>query len=501
MNLRAVGRMLGIVLLLLAGFQLVPAAVGFGFGERADAWACAASAAVAAVAGGALAWAFRGSAVTAEGRPDYFRREGLAVVGLTWLFAGAAGALPYLFSGTFGSAVDAFFESVSGFTTTGATVMAPEQIDGMSHTIAFWRSFTHWLGGFGIVMVFVVLFPTGGRSLFRSEVPGIAREAGHQRVRDSARSLLRIYVGISVIECVLLLTVAGMSTFDAILHTFGTVATGGFSSHSASIAHFDSVSAELIITLFMFLSGLNFALYDRLLRVGPRPFWRSLVGSAEVRVYAGIALGATFVIATVLWFSATPDDQHLHDHRLWWQSVRDASFAVVSMQTCTGYGTDDFDAWPQMCRVLLMLLTAMGACAGSTGGGIKIVRVIIVTKAALNVVRRFARPRAIHAVRVDDQTLDGRIVASVTSYFALWVIAVTAGTVFVASFGNDLVTSGTAVVSSLNNCGPGLAGVGPAANFAHFQALVKLALSLFMILGRLEFYALVALFVPGFWRR
>ena len=507
MNLRAVVRMLGIVLLLLAGFLLVPAAVGAFAGEWEHAGAFVSSAAIAALVGACLAWIHRRSAVTADGRPDYFRREGLAVVGLSWVVGGVAGALPYLFTGTVSSGVDAFFESVSGFTTTGSTILAGEQIDGMSHAVAFWRSFTHWLGGFGIVMVFVVLFPTGGRSLFRSEVPGISREAGHQRVRDSALGLMRIYVGISVIECALLLTVGGLGAFDAVLHTFGTIATGGFSNHSSSVGHFDSVPVETILTTFMFLCGFNFALYDRLLRVGLRPFWRSLVGSSEARWYAGIAFGATLVIATVLWLdggtNGLPQDEGstLRDYRHFWQAVRDASFTVVCMQTSTGFGTADFDAWPQFARVLCMGLAVVGACAGSTGGGVKMVRFMIVAKAAIAGVRRFARPRAIHGVRVDDQSLDEGVVASVTSYFALWVFVWLGGTLFLSAFDIDLETAGTAVLATLNNIGPGLAGVGPYANFAEFAAPVKIVLSLFMILGRLEFYALVALFVPGFWRR
>ena len=507
MNLRAVARLLGIVLLLLAGFLLIPAAIGAGFGEWDSAGSFLLAASLCALVGGAVARAFRGTAVTRDGRPDYFRREGLAVVGLSWLVAGVAGALPYLFTGTLTSSVDAFFESVSGFTTTGSTVMQGEQIDGMSNAVAFWRSFTHWLGGFGIVMVFVVLFPTGGRSLFRSEVPGISREAGHQRVRDSALTLMRIYVGISVIEFLLLLFVGRIGWFDAVIHTFGTIATGGFSNHSSSVDYFNSVSVEVIITSFMFLCGFNFALYDRLLRVGPRPFWRSVIGSSEARWYIGIALAATLTIAAILWFDGgsngqpQAEDSTLRDYRHWWTAMRDSSFVVVSMQTSTGYGTADFEAWPQLARVLCMMLAVVGACAGSTGGGIKVVRCMIVAKAAITGVRRFVRPRAIHAVRMDGQTLDEAVVASVTGYFALWVFVFLGGTVFLTAFDTDLVTAATAVLATLNNIGPGLHLVGPYANFSEFHDLVKLVLSLFMILGRLEFYALVALLVPGFWKR
>jgi len=501
MNFRAVGLMLGVVLLLMAGFLLVPLGVAVGYGESYGPFAF--SAGIVALVGGAIAIVLRGSTVTAEGRPDYFRREGLAVVGLAWLIGGMAGALPYLFAGTFDSISDALFESVSGLTTTGSTVMSGKGIDDMPHGIAFWRSFTHWLGGFGIVMVFVVIFPTGGRSLFRSEIPGIAREAGHHRVRDSALALMRIYVGISLIEGVLL-WLAGMTPFDAVLHTFGTIATGGFSNHSQSVAYFDSLPIEMILTLFMFLCGFNFAIYDTLLRVGPRPAWRKVVGSVEARSYVIIGVGATLLIATVLWFwggSASSGDPSLPDYRSFGTALRHSVFQVVCLNTSTGFGTVDFDKWPQVCRVLLMMLAVIGACAGSTGGGIKVVRMLIVGRAAILGVRRFVRPRAIHAVRMDGQSLDEGIVASVTGYFSLWIIVFLSGTVFIASYGYDLVTSSTAVLATLNNIGPGLHKVGPAMNFAELPDLVKLVLTVFMILGRLEFYAVVALFVPGFWKR
>jgi len=505
MNLKAVWRLLGVVLLLLAGFLLVPAGVALLFGESSVAGAFLLSAVITAAAGGIPAYFFRENLKTNEGKLAFFRREGIAVVGLAWIVGGAAGALPYVLTGTLPSPVDAFFESVSGLTTTGSTVLSGEAIEAMSRGVAFWRSFTHWLGGFGIVMVFVVLFPTGGRSLFRSEIPGIAREAGHQRVRDSALSLMRIYVGASVIEFVLL-WLAGMSIFDSVLHTFGTLATGGFSNYSSSVAAFQSFPIEGIITLFMFLAGINFAYYDQMLRQGFRTAWRNMASSTELRAYVLITVGSTLAIAGVLWFWGGSNGMEetadgLPDYSSLTQCLRDSLFQVVCLNTSTGYATADFDRWPQFCRVLLMFLAVIGACAGSTGGGIKVVRVLIVSKAALGGVRRFFRPRAIHGVRMDGASLDEGIVGSVTSYFALWILVFGFGTLVLSAFGYDLVSSATAVLATLNNIGPGLNMVGPMLNFAELNDLVKLVLSVFMILGRLEFYAVVALFVPGFWRR
>jgi trk system potassium uptake protein TrkH len=504
-NFRAVLWLLGCVSLILAGFLLVPVCVAWYFAEWEGLRACLISALIAALVGSTLMLVFRGYVTTAEGKPDYFRREGLAVVGLVWILIGAIGAMPYLLSGIVTSPVDALFESVSGFTTTGSTILPGEDID-LFHTtqkaIGFWRSFTHWLGGFGIVMVFVVLFPTGGRSLFRSEIPGIAREAGRQRVRDSAMTLMKIYVGLSFAEC-LLLGLSGMGWFDATIHTFGTIATGGFSNYSTSVAHFASFKAELIIGFFMFVAGINFAYYDICMRVGLKKGWLAVISSSEVRVYALLTFGSIFVLATVLWFWGGSNGQvgsDLPDYSVFSQALRDSFFQVICLETSTGFGTADFDQWPQVCRIWLMVLCVVGACAGSTGGGMKVIRFIIVAKAALRGVRHFIRPRALHAVRVDGVALDDSVVSSITGYFVMWIFVFLGGTVFLTFYGLDLESASTAVVATLNNIGPGLAKVGPMMNFSEMPSLVKLLLTLFMILGRLEFYAVVALFIPSFWR-
>ena len=505
MNLRAVVWLLGCVSLILAAFQLVPLAVAFVYDESELATAFLSSMAISAAVGVLLVWFNRGSRLTPEGRPDYFRREGLAVVGLSWMVVGVLGALPYLFSGLVSSPVDAIFEATSGFTTTGSTILPAASIDRFHvdlRALGFWRSFTCWLGGFGIVMVFVVLFPTGGRSLFRSELPGISREAGRQRVRDSAMTLMRIYVGLSVIVCVLLL-LAGLDLYDALVHNFATIATAGFSTHSDSVGHFGSFHVELVIVAFMFLSGINFAYYDVALRGGLKKGWRAVASSLEARIYALLVFGSVFVLGVVLWFwggSNGDPASGLPDYREFGRSMRDALFQVVSLVTTTGFGTADFDAWPQVCRIWLMMLAIVGACAGSTGGGLKVVRFIVVAKAALKGVRQFIRPRSIQAVRVDGVALDDGTVSSITGYFVLWFLVFSGGTVFLTIYGIELESAAAAVLATLNNIGPGLGAVGPTLNFSELPDLVKIVLTLFMILGRLEFYAVVCLFVPGFWR-
>ena len=504
MNLRAVLWLLGRVTLLLASFELVPLAVALIHGERDVAVAFVVAAGVTAGIGLLACFRNAKATVNAEGRPDFYRREGLAAVGGSWIVVPVLGALPYLLTGAIASPVDALFESISGFTTTGSTILTGEGIDGLSRGVAFWRSFTHWLGGIGIVLVFVVFFPVGGRSLFRSEVPGITREASHARVRDAALGLVRVYLALTLVEAGLLM-LAGLDLFDALVHTFGTVATGGFSSHSASVAHFASWTVEVILLVFMVLAGINFAFYDTISRGSWRIAWRALRRSSELRAYVGILVLATLAITLRLWFwggsngiapvagEPLPDYSHLS------LCVRDASFAVCSIQTSTGYATADFDQWPNFCRVALMMLAFVGACAGSTGGGLKVVRLLVVLKVALVGVRRFARPRAVHGVRMNRDAMEEGLVSSVTAYFCLWVAVFLGGTLALSGLGVDVVDASTAVLATLNNIGPGLDSVGPVQNFEAMPGLAKALLSVLMLLGRLEFYALVVLVLPRFW--
>jgi trk system potassium uptake protein TrkH len=322
-------------------------------------------------------------------------------------------------------------------------------------------------------------------------------------VRDSALALVRIYTGLTALQ-VILLRVAGLDWFDSIIHAFGTLATGGFSNHSTSIAYFGSWGVEAIMIVFMFAAGLNFAIYDATLRLGLRPAWRLAMGSSEVRWYAGIVAASTAAIAISLWLwggSNGAADADLPDYSSFLLSLRDSVFNVVAMQTSTGYGTADFDRWPQFCRVLLMILAVIGACAGSTGGGIKVVRFLIVGRAALRGLRQFARPRAINVVRIDGVTLHESVVASVTGYFGLWVLVLLGGTLALCLLGVEPLSAATAALAALNNIGPGLNAVGPSLNFADIPSLGKLLLALLMLVGRLEFYALAVLILPDFWRR
>lgn len=497
MNLKAVGWIVGSVLLIVAGLLVVPALVGAWYGEVDQGVACLYSAGVAAALGGGLTFRFRGS-TRSHGRSAYHRREGIAAVGLSWLAVGIVGSLPFLFTRAIPSPIDAVFESVSGFTTTGSTILSSGEIDGLSHAIAFWRSFTHWIGGVGIVMIFVLILPTGSRSLFRAEVTGYDREAQSARVRDSAKVLFIIYA-ILTLACWSLLAVCGVGPLDAAIHTFGTVATGGFSSHGSSVAYFDSWRVETVIVVFMFLSGVNFALYHRAYGKRIRDWIPTLWASSEFRTYFGITVGAVLSITVALWFWWRPGRAGVPDYSHFTTAFRDSCFSVVTMQTCSGFATADFNRWPAFCRVILLLVAFVGGCAGSTAGGLKVVRFVILRKHVQRQLAKFIHPRAVHGARLDGEFLDSSISASVGAYLGLWVLFALLSTALVAASGVDLVSAGSSVLATLNNAGPGLGMVGPVANFGALPVLVKLWLTGCMLAGRLEFYAILSLLLPSFW--
>jgi trk system potassium uptake protein len=509
MNLRAVLWLLGRVLLVLAAFQLVPVLVAAYARDMASALAFVSSAAISASLGGLLCFRNRLATLNSEGRPDFFRREGLAAVGLTWMALPVLGGLPYLLSGYIASPVDAIFETSSGFTTTGGSILRPDEIDALPLALGFYRNFTNWLGGIGIVLVFVLLFPTGGRSLYRSEVAGISREATTSRVRDSVLVLVKIYLIITA-AIALALVLAGLSAYEALVHSFATIATGGFSPHGASVAYFDSWLVEFIIVLGMYFSGMNFGWFEPFLRGRWRQGLSNMYASTELRLYTGLCIGLVGIITLSLWFwggsngaggaEVAPELAALPDYSSIKQALRDSAFSVVTVQTSTGYVTADFDRWPEFCRLALMFVALVGGCAGSTSGGLKVIRFAIVLKAASLVVIRFARPRAVQGVRLDGHVLDEALVASTTAYFGLFILVLGISGLLLTALGMELVPALSGAVACLCNMGPGLGPVGPAGSFADVPTLGKLIYSVLMVLGRLEFYAVLVLFVPRFWR-
>ncbi len=425
--------------------------------------------------------------VYSAGKPqNVFRREAVAMVGLGWFATAFLAGLPFLFSGSVNSLVDAFFESASGFTTTGATILT--DVERLSQSMLLWRSTTHWLGGMGIIVLFVAIFPqlgVGARRMFGAEVPGPITEGLKPKIRETSMLLWRIYLGLTLAEFVALM-IAGMSPFDAINHAFATMATGGFSTRNASVGAFASPAIEWIIILFMFAAGANFSLYFLLLRGRIK----NVLRDAELRVYSLIVVGVSLAITVNFWGR----HQGLHD------SLRAAMFQTVSIATTTGFGSDDFDQYPALSKALLFLLMFVGASAGSTAGGIKVSRLIVVVKAAWLEVLRSFHPQGVKRVHLGHSPLDGELVRGILAFFALFMLSFAAATLYMTWLGYDLITASSAVIASLGNIGPGFARVGATQNYAFVHPSGKIVLSVCMILGRLELTTVFALFSRALWR-
>ena len=405
------------------------------------------------------------------------------------------------------SFVDALFESQSGFSTTGATVISDlENPDLVPHCILFWRSSTHFLGGLGIIVLFVVILGhgTAGKALMRNEVPGPSQESSEARMQHTAQVFAAIYVGLTALLAGLL-WLCGLSWFDALCHSFGTMATGGFSTYNASLGHFDSSLIDTVVIVFMVLAGTNFTLLYFLLR-GQGSM---LAGDYEWRAYIGIILAITAVVVVLgLWYGEFTNDD---GGRSLFASLRFGLFQVVSIITTTGYGTHDFDAWNQLSRCLLLWLMFVGGCAGSTGGGMKVIRWVLMTKILGLEFERAYHPRVVRTLRLGGKAIeDADLPRNILVYFTVIGVIFLASWVFVVGVepnatwaGKDdqkLLDSASAVIATLNNIGPGLGTVGATQNYGHFSAMSKLLFTVLMTLGRVEVFAILVLFMPSFWR-
>ena len=480
MNVRRVLRILGLVLFSLAAAQLFPLFWCLLPFDAQGTLGLTCGASTAAVLGA-------GFRIVGSDAGELYRREGVLVVVLSWLLASAVGAVPYLASGAIEGPVDALFESASGFTTTGASILS--DIEALPVGILVWRSMTQWLGGIGIVVLFVALLSElgpGARFLFKLEVPGPKAEILHTRVRETALALFRIYLALSVIQVALMLFF-GASLFDAVTHTFSTVSTGGFSPYVDSIAHF-SIMLQAVVLIFMLASGVNFALYHWLLRKK----WREVVQDVELRTYLVIAAAAAFVVAADI-YAAGIDDAPSH-------ALFDSTFQVVSLLTTTGFATADFATWPGFAHATLVVLMFVGGCAGSTAGGAKVSRLIIGTKVALREVRLTFSPNSVVAITAGNQVVPEESARAVTALLLFWTIGWGGGALLLSVGDTDIVTAATASLATVSNIGPGLSSVGPTENFAFFAGWQKLVMILLMWLGRLEFFAVVALMLPRFWK-
>ncbi len=484
MNLRPVLRFLGRLVLVVGVAQLVPGLVSLLYRELATAAAFGGSAALTAACGALLLALGR-----RPGAVELYRREGILVVVCGWVLASAFGAVPYLAAGALSSPADALFESASGFTTTGATVFL--DIASVERGVLFWRSFTQWLGGMGIIVLFVALLPElgpGARFLYKLEVPGPTAEALSPRIHDTAVVLWRIYLAMTVAETALLMA-AGMSLYDALTHTFSTLSTGGFSPRNGSLAEFPSPAVQLVVIVFMILAGGNFSLYYGLRR---HRGW-NLLRDFEFRIYLVILAAATAVVAVDL----VANGVYAPGGRV----VLDALFQVSSILTTTGFASADFEGWPALSRMLLVVLMFIGGCAGSTAGSMKVMRMVVGVKAALREVRLTFSPSTVAAVFVGGKAVPEGVVRSVAGFFILYLTSWGLGALLLTVDGPGLVTAGTASIATLGNVGPGLEAVGPIYNYAFFSGRDKLVMVLLMWLGRLEVYSIAALATTRFWRR
>ena len=488
MNYRMIFYMSGRLLQLESLLLLLSAAVAVLYGDGGLA-ALLIAAAVAMAAGTAMTLCRRPKNQT------IYAKEGFVIVALCWLLLSAVGALPFTLSGAIPNYVDALFETVSGFTTTGASVLTTLGRLGepmaIGHGILFWRSFTHWIGGMGVLVLMMALSPAeSGRTIhvMRAEVPGPIVGKLVPRLRDTAKILYLIYLGMTVLEVVCLL-IAGMSLFDSLVHTFGTAGTGGFGIYSTSIGEYNA-AIQWIITVFMWLFGVNFNVYYLLLI---RSF-RSALSNRELWMYFGITTAAAAAITV----NILPQC----GYATFEENLRHAAFQVSSVITTTGYATADFDLWPVFSKCILLLLMFVGACAGSTGGGLKVSRVMLVCKAVGRELKRLIHPRSVGVVRLEGKRVEESVVQSATAYVVLYFVLF-AGVFLVLCLEPtfDLETNLSATAACINNIGPGFGAVGPTGSYADYSALSKIALSFAMLLGRLEIYPLVLTLLPGTWTK
>ncbi len=416
-------------------------------------------------------------------------REGVGITGFSWVFASLIGALPYVLSGKFSGFTDAFFETMSGFTTTGATILP--NIEAMPRGILLWRSLTHWIGGMGIIVLSLAVFPflgVSGMEMYKAEVPGVTAGKVTPRLHQTALSLWGVYVLLTLLETVLLIF-GGMSLFDAVCHSFSTIATGGFSTKNASIAYFNSSYIHWVITVFMFLSGVNFSLYFLI----PQKKFRDIFADEELRCYTVIVLIASLLIALSLYFT-----RELSGFE---NLIRRSMFKTISIMTTTGFIISDFDEWPDFCRFILVILMFIGASGGSTGGGFKVSRLQILFRHMKTETLKLLHPRAVINPRMNAKPIPNGTVMSSTAFFVLYLILFAVSTLITTCAGVDFISAFSGVLTCISNVGPGLNNLGAVEHFGNLPVIVKWLLSFCMLAGRLELFAVFLLFLPSTYKK
>ncbi len=480
-NIRFIIHLLGRLILIESAFLMLCSLIALLYGEN-DAMAFIYAALITLTAGSIM-----GFLVKANDR-ILAKKDGYFIVSVVWIIFSFFGCLPYLLGGTIPSFPDAFFESMSGFSTTGSSIL--NNVEAMPHATLFWRSLTQWLGGLGIIVLFVAILPSlgiEGRDLYVAEVTGPTHTKTSATFTASARNLWLIYTILTLIQAILL-ACGDMNLFDSICHSFTTMSTGGFSTKQASIAYWDSRYIQYVLTLFMFVGGINFSLFYAAIRGN----WKKLYNDNEFRLYLYIVLftGATIAV----WL-------YLCDWGNFEKSFRDAMFQVVTLMTSTGYATADYQLWPTTCLFVLFLLMFIGASAGSTAGGAKVIRILLLSKNAFIELKKIIHPNCIINVKYNNKSVHPNIMSNISGFLALFVVIFCIGSFVMSFFTEDLATACSAVMTCLSNVGPGFGSIGPMDNFAQFNDFAKIFLSILMLVGRLEIFTIMVLFTKGFWQK
>lgn len=483
MNVKSISRTVGLILLITGIFQLFPLLIAVIDHEPRNILAYIESLCLILLVGSALLLFSRG------GNRMFSAQEGFAATGLSWIFMSVFGALPFFLSGQIPSYVDAFFEMVSGFTTTGASILT--DVEALSRCNLFWRSFSHWLGGMGVLVFLLAVVPgarkNGGTGIYlmRAESPGPSVDKLTPHLRQTAMILYGIYILLTAL-CIVCLLLGGMPVFDSFCIAFGTAGTGGFAIKNSSMGGY-SCFLQTVVTVFMFLFGVNFSLYYMLLL---RKF-KAVFKNEELRLYFGIAAGSIVLIA-------------INISRMYntvYESVHHAAFQVVSIMTTTGYGTVDFEQWPAFSKAILLSLMFIGASAGSTGGGLKVSRVLLLMKSIRRTIRKALHPRRVQPVYMDGRAVSEEVCDNVNAYLAIYCVILVLSFAIISVDGFSIGTNFSAVASCFNNIGPGFELVGATQNFSIYSDLSKIILSLDMLLGRLEIFPLLLLLSPDTWSR
>lgn len=480
MNYRMIGYLLGIILMIEAALLALPMLVAILYGESALPFLFT-IAILAAVAAPLIIFKPKNTKI--------YTKDGFICVAASWLLMSAFGALPFVFSGVIPNYIDALFETVSGFTTTGASIMT--SIEGEARMgILFWRSFTHWIGGMGVLVFMLAIIPSAGGQaihLMRAEVPGPTKGKLVPKMRQTALILYTIYLVLTLIMIAALM-LCGMDLYHASVNAFATAGTGGFSVLNGSIGGYNNPAAEWVISVFMIVFGVNFNIYFFLLIKR----WRDVLKNEELRAFL-IIIAVAFTAITVNTFTEIGGPIG--------ERIRQSFFQVATIISTTGFSTTNFDLWPSLSKSILVILMIIGSCAGSTAGGLKVSRVLILFKTMIREVRKILRPRSVNIVRMDGETVDDRTRHAATGYLAIYVSIIAITTLFISIDNFGLETNLTATLACINNIGPGLADVGPMSNFAGFSYFSKILLTLNMLIGRLEIMPVLILFSPFAWKK